>query len=209
MRLLLLGATGLVGGHVLERALLDPRITEVIAPVRRTLARREKLHATKVDFERLPETADWWAADAVICALGTTRRKAGSAEAFRHVDHDITLAALRLASVHGTPTLALVSAAGADARSAFLYSRVKGETENDVAALGFRSLTILRPGLIGGKRSERRLLERTAVVLTRAVQPMLPTAWRISPAVRIAARLVEAAVEGAPGLQVVGSSELA
>ncbi|KAB0679053.1 NAD(P)H-binding protein [Aureimonas leprariae] len=204
MMLLLLGATGLVGGHVLEQALRDARISAVTVPVRRPIPPRDKLHAPLVDFERLPEEAD-----AVVCALGSTRRKAGSAAAFRHIDHDIVLAALRLARAHGTPTLALVSAAGADERSPFLYPRVKGETERDAAALGFASLTILRPGLIGGERAEHRPAERVALALGRIVQPLLPRALRINPAERIAARLVEAAVEAAPGRRFVGSRELA
>lgn len=209
MRLLLLGATGLVGGRVLDLALRDPRIREVAAPARRALPEREKLNAARIDFDHLPETASWWAADAAICALGTTRRRAGSAQAFRHVDHDVVLAALRLARAHGTPTLALVSAAGADVRSPFLYPRVKGETERDAAALGFRSLTILRPGLIGGERSERRPAERLAVSVSRTLEPILPRAWRINPAERIAQRLLDAAVAGTPGRHVVGSAELA
>lgn len=209
MRLLLLGATGLVGGCVLDLALRDPRVVQVTAPVRRPVARGGKLLATQVDFDHLPETASWWAADAAICALGTTRRRAGSAQAFRRVDHEVVLAALRLARAHGTPTLALVSAAGANARSPFLYPRVKGETERDAAALGFRSLTILRPGLIGGERSERRPAERLAVSVSRTLEPILPRAWRINPAERIAQRLLDAAVAGTPGRHVVGSAELA
>ncbi|KQT46329.1 NAD-dependent dehydratase [Aureimonas sp. Leaf454] len=208
MRLLLLGATGLVGRHVLELALRNPRVSAVTAPVRRPLAPRDKLQAPPVDFEALPLSATWWGADAVVCALGTTRAKAGSAEAFRRFDRDLVLEALALARSHGTPTLALVSAAGADAASFFLYPRVKGETERGAAALGFASLTILRPALIGGERSESRPVERAAAALVRRAGPILPGAWRVNPAERIAFRLVEAALTAAPGHHVVPSAAL-
>ncbi|WP_062117397.1 NAD(P)H-binding protein [Aureimonas sp. AU40] len=209
MRLLLLGATGLVGGEVLKQALRDPRLTEIIAPVRRAIPAQGKLRAAQIDFEHLPEQAEWWAAEAVISALGTTRRKAGSAAAFRHVDHDLTLSALRLARAQGTPTLALVSAAGANAGSPFLYPRVKGETEQAVKELGFSSATILRPGLIGGERSEHRAMERIALTLAGAAGPILPKALRINPAERIASRLLDAVLTARPGLHIVRSAELA
>jgi uncharacterized protein YbjT (DUF2867 family) len=208
LKLLLLGATGLVGSHVLQQALRDGRIEAVTAPVRRAIPSQGKLNAPKVDFDRLPRDAGWWKADAVICALGTTRRKAGSAEAFRSIDHDLIVETARLAHAAGTPTFALVSAKGANRRSPLLYPRVKGETEEDVAALGFRSLTVLRPGLIGGNRSEHRTAERLSMVVLGFMKPVLPKGWTINPAERIAARLIEAAVSAAPGHHLVGSSEL-
>src|SRR5690554_3860373 len=123
MKLLLLGATGLVGSHVLDLAIADERIDEVVAPVRRPLAGRPGLTAPEVDFERLPADAAWWQADAAICALGTTMKKAGSREAFRRVDHGYALQAARLGHRHGTRTFVLNSAFGADPGSRLFYSR--------------------------------------------------------------------------------------
>jgi len=141
MHLLLLGATGLVGRHVLSQALATSRVTSVTAPVRRALqVAHATLHAPVVDFDALPADAAWWHADAVICALGTTMRVAGSEDAFRRVDHDYPLAAARLAHRHGTSTFVLNSAMGADRGSRFFYNRVKGEVEHDLADVGFASL---------------------------------------------------------------------
>jgi uncharacterized protein YbjT (DUF2867 family) len=89
LKLLLAGATGLVGRHLLALALAEPRITAVTAPVRRALLPHPKLLAAVVDFGHLPEAADWWRADAVICALGTTRRAAGSAAAFPGIEPSV------------------------------------------------------------------------------------------------------------------------
>src|SRR3954453_780746 len=160
MKLLVLGGTGLVGRHVLELALADARINAVVAPVRRPLPANPKLLSPIVDFERLPEDADWWRADAAISALGTTIRTAGSQRAFRRVDHDHPLAVARLARLRGTPTFVLNSALGADPSSRFFYNRVKGELEQDLGKVGFPSLTFVRPGLIGGKRDEVRPAEQ-------------------------------------------------
>lgn len=209
MKLLLAGATGLVGSHVLAQALADPRIDAVIAPTRRALPAHPKLLAPTVDFEALPEDAPWWAADAAISALGTTIGKAGSQVAFRRVDHDYQLAIARLASRHGTQVFVLNSALGADPASRIFYNQVKGELERDLVGLDFASLTFVRPGLIGGERSESRPAERAALVLLRIFGPLLSRAWRINPAERIAAAMIEAAIAARPGTHVVTSAELA
>jgi uncharacterized protein YbjT (DUF2867 family) len=208
MKLLLVGATGLVGSNVLRLALADPRIDAVIAPVRRALPGHAKLLAPVVDFEDLPADAAWWAVDAVICTLGTTMRTAGSREAFRRVDHDYPLAVARLARQHGASTFVLNSALGADVSSRFFYNRVKGEVERDLAGIGFRSLIFVRPGLVGGDREELRPAERVASVVLKLLGPALPRHWRINPAERIAAAMVEAAVAGKPGTHIVASREL-
>ena len=209
MKLILIGATGLVGREVLRLALSDTRVTAIVAPVRKPLPAHPKLHARLVDFDRLPADAPWWQADAVICTLGTTMKVAGTRQAFRRVDHDYPLAAARLALAAGTRTYALNSAAGANAASRFFYNRVKGDLERDLETLGFASLTHVRPGLIGGEREEARAGEGAALRILRVLGPVLPRRWRINPAPRIASALLEAALASAPGVHVVGPEQLA
>lgn len=210
MKLLLIGATGLVGHEVLAQALASPRVETVTAPTRRPLAvAHRKLTAPIVRFDDLPEDADWWRADAAICTLGTTIGKAGSREAFRKVDHDYSLAVARLARAHGTPRLAVVSAMGANRNSPFFYSRVKGELEADLAALAFPSLTVARPGLIGGDRAERRPGEHVARLVLEWLGPALPKAWRVNSAARIAEVLLDAALDDRTGTRFVGAAEMA
>ncbi|MHC1653307.1 NAD(P)H-binding protein [Stenotrophomonas maltophilia] len=209
MRVMLLGATGLVGGRVLPRLLEDPRCSAVIAPTRRPLAViHDRLQNPVLDFEALPAAPAWAGVDAVICALGSTIAQAGSREAFHHIDHDFPLAFARMALAQGARTYVLNSAAGANPQSSIFYSRVKGELERDLAALGFASLTLVRPGLIGGERSEVRRGERFALTVLGVLGPVLPRAWRINPATEIARALVEAALVPQPGEHVVASSAL-
>ncbi|ROU06146.1 NAD-dependent dehydratase [Lysobacter enzymogenes] len=208
MRLLLAGATGLVGSHALRLALADPAIERVIAPTRRALPPHPKLEAPQVDWDALPVDAPWWRVDAAVCALGTTMRAAGSREAFRKVDFDYPLAIARAAHRAGARAYALNSALGADAGSRVFYNRVKGELEQALAGVGFDSLTYVRPGLIGGERQQSRPGEAAATVLLRALGPALPRRWRINPAPRIAQALLDAALQAAPGVHAVGSERL-
>ena len=208
MKLLLAGATGLVGRHVLALALAEPRITAVTAPVRRALPPHPKLLAPLVEFGHLPEAADWWAADAAICALGTTRRAAGSAAAFRQVDYAYPMAVARLARAHGAPTFVLNSAMGADPASRFLYTRTKGELERDLEHLAFPSLTLVRPGLIGGTRDHPRLGEQIASAILGTLGPALPRGLRINPAETIARAMLDSALSATVGKHVIQAATL-
>lgn len=208
MRLLLAGATGLVGRHALDLALADPAIERVVAPTRRPLPPHPRLEAPQVDWDALPLDAPWWRVDAVVCALGTTLRDAGSREAFRTVDFDYPLALAQAARRAGARAYALNSALGADAGSRLFYNRVKGELEQALAVVGFDSLTYVRPGLIGGERQPPRPAEAAASRVLRALGPALPRRWRINPAPRIAQALLDAARRAEPGVHVVASAAL-
>lgn len=207
-RLLLVGATGLVGQAVLQQALADERVTRVVAPTRHALSAHPKLLNPVVDFAVLPEDAPWWSVDAVVCALGTTIKVAGSQAAFYRVDHDLPLQVARLALRHGARAYALNSALGASADSRVFYSRTKGELERDLRSLGYDSLTLVRPGLIGGERQQSRPAERLAIAVTRGLAPLLPRQYRVVPASQIAAHLLAAAVECRPGVHVLESGRL-
>ena len=207
--LLIVGATGLVGRAVLRLALAEPAIAGVVVPTRRALEmRHEKLVNPVVDFEALPVGADWWRVDAVVCALGTTIKKAGSQAAFRQVDHDYPLAVARLARAAGAQAYGLTSSMGANAKSPAFYLRTKGETERDLAAVGFPSVTVVRPSLIGGERDERRWAEVLGLKLFAALGPVLPLRYRIVPAERIARALLAAAVAAQPGVRIVESGAI-
>lgn len=210
MNILHVGATGLVGRLVLARLLESPQVGRVVAPTRRPLdVRHARLLNPVVDFDALPEDAEWWAVDAVICTLGTTIADAGSQAAFRRVDHDYPLQVARLARRHGAGAYALNSALGANARSSIFYNRVKGELEDALAALGYPSLVLVRPGLIDGARVQPRPGERRMLAASRVLRPLLPMKWRPSRAERIADALVEAALHPPPGRSVVEADRLA
>jgi len=162
---LVAGATGLIGGHVLQRLLADSAWTRVIAVGRRPVSQRhDKLEQRTVDFGALASLSDLPHIDDVFCCLGTTIKQAGSQTAFRRVDHDYVVALAQAGLPIGATQFLLVSAIGADPGSRVFHSRVKGETEADIRKLPYRAMQIFRPSLLLGERAEFRLGERFAMM---------------------------------------------
>lgn len=182
---MLAGATGAVGGHVLRLALADARISWVVAPTRRPLPAHPKLVNPMPDFDALPEQADWLKVDAVICALGTTIRTAGSQAAFAAVDRDLPVALAARTQRAGARAFALNSSLGASRQGNF-YQRTKAEAEDGLRAIGFERFVTVRPGLLDTERTTPRPLEKLALVISRAVGPMLPARYRPVPAEAVA-----------------------
>lgn len=206
--ILLVGATGLVGQSVLAQALVDPRVARLVALTRRPLTAYPKLTNPLVDFDALPADAPWWSVDAVICTLGTTIKQAGSPAAFRRVDHDYPLAVATLARRHGAAAFVLTSSVGADASARTFYLRTKGETENALRPLGFPSLTLVRPSMIGGERIERRPLEALALRVFTTLPLLLPRRYRVVSAERLAHTLLASALAAHAGTHIVESEAI-
>lgn len=213
MKLMILGATGLVGGHVLRKALANTAVTSVITPVRRPMAINDqgaegKHIAPIIEFNDLATLVQAERPNAIICALGTTIKKAKSKAAFKQVDFSYPIHAARAAKEVGTACFVLNSAMGANPKSRVFYNQVKGELEAALKQLNFASLTIAQPGLIGGKRDEFRLGEEMGLAVLKVLGPVLPKKIRINPAERIAQAMLQAAIQQQPGIHYISSAEL-
>ncbi len=204
---MIVGATGAVGRKVLAAALDDPRIDGVVAPTRRPLPAHAKLRNPVVDFAHLPVDADWWQVDAVVCALGTTIKAAGSQTAFAAVDRDLPIQVAALARKAGATRFALNSSLGASAKGNF-YQRTKAQAEAGIREIGFAVFTIVRPSLIDTEREELRLGEMVGVVIARALRPLLPTRYRAVKPEHIARALLDGVLAASPGECVIESEQL-
>ena len=164
---LLVGATGLVGGHVLEQLLEDSYYDSVIVLTRKTLnIQNAKLKEIIVNFDQLENYKNDIKADVVFCCLGTTIKQAGSQEAFKKVDYEYPLMVAEIAKQNGASAFLLISALGAAKSSIIFYNRVKGEVEEAIGKLNFDAFHILQPSLIIGERKEARMGEGIAQKLS-------------------------------------------
>lgn len=200
---LIVGATGLIGRAVIERFGSRP-IT--------VLARRE-VEGLAAQHKPLVAPPERWtdiiAAEkpaVLISCLGTTIRQAGSQAAFRAVDHDLVLAAARGAKAGGTPHMISVSSVGAAAKSGNFYLRTKGETEDDLRALGFDRLDLIRPGLLRGDRpGPQRLGEGIATIAAPLTDALLHGSFRRYRSISgnsVAAAIVALAGQGGLGVHI-------
>ncbi|UBM07629.1 NAD(P)H-binding protein [Cupriavidus metallidurans] len=209
-KVLLAGATGLVGGLMLQALLADPTVAQVHALSRRPLRiRHPRLQVHIVDFSRLPALPQ---ADEVYLALGTTIKVAGSQAAFRAVDLEANLAVAKAAFAAGASRAGLVSAVGANAKSSTFYSRVKGELEDALRSLGLTTLVIGRPSLLldsrDGLQQPPRIGEQIAIPIAKLLAPLLPEAYRPVHARAVALSLVKT-VPATEGVVILSSSMLA
>ena len=206
--LVLLGATGLVGGLALPLFVQDPRWTRVVTLGRRPMPLAGPSHAHHVvDFDALDAHADFFTCDDLVSCLGTTIKDAGSQAAFRRVDLELPVEAARLAHAQGARQMLAVSALGADAGSRVFYNRVKGEAEDALRAVGFETLHLLRPSLLTGDRDEPRPGERLGELVLGAATPLLIgplRPLRPTPALAVARALARLAADPAPGAFVHG-----
>lgn len=171
MKIAIAGATGLTGNLCLQQLLQNSEVSQVIAIGRRpTGVQNPKLKEVLLNG---PEPAEPVVADAFICCLGTTIKKAGSKNAFQAIDLDLPLSLAHHLKQNGCTRAAIVSAMGADTCSAVFYSRTKGKMETRMQTIGFESLSFLRPSLIEGDRKEMRLGESVGSAVMKVLNPLL------------------------------------
>ncbi|POA19490.1 nucleoside-diphosphate sugar epimerase [Pseudomonas sp. FW300-N1A1] len=201
--ILLAGATGLTGEHLLDRLLSEPTVSRVLAPSRRPLAEHPHLeNPVGEPTVFLPQLSG--RVDTAYCCLGTTIKKAGSEQAFRAVDLDMVVAFAKRAREMGARHLIVISALGADPKSSVFYNRVKGEMEQALRAQNWPQLTICRPSLLLGERLEPRLAEKVAGPLSR----LLPGKYHGIEACQLARAMWRLALEEQDGVRIVESDEL-
>jgi len=201
--ILLAGATGLTGEHLLDRLLNEPTVTRVLAPTRRALAEHPHLENPVGELAALLPNLSGQV-DIAFCCLGSTIKQAGSKEAFHAIDHDLVVAFGKRAREMGARHLVVISAVSADATSSIFYSRTKGEMEQSLIAQDWPQLTIARPSLLIGNRSDQRLAEILAAPLAK----LIPGKYGAIEACNLAWALWRLALEEQDGVRIVESDEL-
>jgi uncharacterized protein YbjT (DUF2867 family) len=201
---LVAGASGLIGGHLIQTLLEAPDYSRVFALTRRPFGREHpKLANRIVVFSRMAEQLKGLQVNDAFCCLGTTIASAGSQEAFREADVDAVLLFARAARAAGATRFVVVSSVRASPDSKNFYLRTKGEMEEEVAAVGFPSLYILQPSLLLGSRKESRPMEMLASLFAPLYNPLLTgsrEALRAIPAETVARAMVGAARRGGRGV---------
>ncbi|OCQ24064.1 NADH dehydrogenase [Pseudoalteromonas luteoviolacea] len=157
---IVLGATGLIGKHVIAQLIQCDDIEKIIAITRRPIDfGNKKVVSAQVCFDQLTDYSDVFKGDLLFSCLGTTKKQAGSISMQRTVDFDYQLQAAQIAARNKVPHYFLVSSSGANAQSRNPYLKMKGQLEDEISKLGFAKICIVQPSLLLGKRDHFRLAE--------------------------------------------------
>ena len=209
MKALVLGATGAVGKDLVQQLLADNSFESVDIFVRREVKMAsDKLVVHVVDFDH-PETwADELQGDVLFSCLGTTIKAAGSQEAQWKVDYTYQYEVAKAARANGVKIYVLVSAVGANVKSKFFYSRMKGALDDAVQQLGFEGCFILQPPSLVRKRSDR-FGEKVGVAVMKGLNAIgLLRSWTPIPTESVAAAMIRLALSGRQGIEIVKSQDI-
>ena len=171
---IVLGASGLIGSHLLSLLLKEPRFDSIKVIVRKLLPfQHPKLIQIIADFEHLELKKEEIKADIIFCCLGSTQKKTPDLDLYKKIDHDYPLYFAREGLKNGLSQFHLVSALGANSKSTNFYTKMKGETEEDLKKLSIPSLHLYQPSFLQGDRNENRPLEKLTLVLMKVIDPLL------------------------------------
>jgi uncharacterized protein YbjT (DUF2867 family) len=200
---LIIGASGLVGSHLLQLLLNDSSIDKVRALVRHPLnIVHPKLEEVIIDFNDMDlYRKSIGKGDFIFSCIGTTMKKVkGNKTLYKQIDFDIPVNAARFGIEAGYEQFLLVSAHLANAKSSIFYNRLKGETEEIITTFPFESIHIFRPSFLIGERKEMRWLEITFGKLMEKISGMLPDASKPIEAATVAGAMLKAALKDKKGL---------
>jgi uncharacterized protein YbjT (DUF2867 family) len=204
----LLGATGLTGGYLLDLLFEDPSFEKVILLSRSSVNKvHSKLEEHLIDLLNLDNYPELVTGDIVFCCIGTTNAKTKDKAKYRLIDHGIPVCAAKLAKANNVDTFIVISAMGAAADSRIFYNRTKGEMERDVLNQQVKNTYILRPSLIGGDRNESRAGERLAKRFMSTFSFLFPEKYKMIHPGIIARAMIELTREK-PSQQVFLSDEI-
>jgi uncharacterized protein YbjT (DUF2867 family) len=199
----LIGATGLIGGYLLQDLLNDPYFDIVRILIRRPLdLSHPKLEKKLVDFNDAESfRLALESSDAVFCAIGTTKKKVkGNKVAYRKIDFDIPVHAAKFCKESECNKFILVSSIGANSKSNNFYLKLKGEVEDAVKAIGIKSIHIMQPSTLLGARKEFRLGERIAQAIMKIFAFLIPSRYKAIEAKDVARAMLSAAKKEEEGL---------
>ena len=171
---IIIGATGLTGGLLLQGLLEDNRYQKIKLFSRKSCnIKHPKIEEHLVDLFELEKQQHLFIADEVFCCIGTTKAKTPNEEQYLKIDYAIPAALARLCRKMGIPTFLVISALGANKKSKIFYNRTKGRMEEEILRNTIKNTYILQPSLIGGSRNEKRLGEKIAKLFMSVLNPFL------------------------------------
>lgn len=209
---LVIGSSGLVGRQLIYQLLKNNSYKKVIALTRKDLVlAHPKLEQLMVDFNNIASIKHQLLADDIFCCIGTTKSKTPNPEQYTRIDHGIPIEIARYAKANGASQFVLVSAMGANEKSPVFYSRLKAKVEQDLQAVHFEALQIIRPALLMGARNEFRLFEKIFQWLFKPINLLMIgplKAYKGIEAITVAKAMINIALQKPLGVHIWSNASL-
>lgn len=196
------GGSGLVGQQLLTQLSADRYFSSIYAVSRSTHDIPPGVTLVQVDFDRMEQWSIDWTDAILYIALGTTMAKAGSRAAFHYVDYELVVGVAQLAAKAGASQVHVVSAVGANNRSLFFYSKVKGQMEQAIETLTIPTAYVYQPSVLDGNRQEKRKAEKFILSVMKWLRPLFSgplMAYRPIHAAAVAAVMIQQSKQAVPG----------
>lgn len=203
------GASGLVGKELVQKLINSDqyRLIYVLSRKKSGLV-NDKIRELVIDFENIGQLKFDEPIDDVFCSLGTTMKQAGSRDNFKKVDYEYIVALANLAKQSGASKFVVISAMGANSKSAVFYNKIKGMTEDALKDIGFNQLIILRPSLLLGERTEKRFAEGLSGIFMKAFNFLIPDNYKAIQAEKVAESMLKMALKSEEKVLIVESGEM-
>lgn len=210
MTALILGGTGLVGSQLVQLLIEDKRFETVELLTRRELNERElKVLTHVVDFNNLEILPLISKVDILFIAFGSTMKKAGSKAKQIEIDVNIPTKVMQLAKKYGIEKCVLISSLGVSAKSPFFYSRMKAQLDENARKIGFDELIIIKPSMLDGNRTEKRLGEKLSISIGNFLgKTGLINKYRPVEVINVAKCMIQSIIELPNGTFEIPSNEI-
>jgi uncharacterized protein YbjT (DUF2867 family) len=202
----IIGATGMIGTYLRELLEKDSYFETIRIMVRRPVPKpSDKTEVKLVDFNDAESVKlALEGTDMVFCAIGTTQKNVkGDKDLYRRIDLDIPVKVARFAKEAGCEKFIIITSVGANSKSKQFYLKLKGELEEALQAIGFRSLHIMQPSMLLGDRTENRPTERMLQGSTKFISRFLTGSFRKYRAIQgktVAMAMINASKKDEPGV---------
>lgn len=207
----LIGATGLIGSHLLKILINDAEISSIKVLSRKELTyAHPKVKVAVIDFsDKEAYAAEIRDSEIVFCAVGTTKQKTkGDKKAYRKVDYEISVNAANFCVAAGCRQFVFVSSLGANSKSTNFYLKLKGEVEDAICGIGIETILVFRPSILLGKRQEFRFGEWMAKLFFTPISFLFPSQLRPIQAEYVAKSMVAAAKKELKGVHIFHYKEM-
>lgn len=204
-----IGGTGFVGQNLVNQLLFHSEFEKVRIFVRRkTRFIHTNLEEIIIDFDQPESWKHLVQGDVLFSILGTTIKKVKTRKSQYRIGYTNQYEFARAAAENGVSTYILVSSVGANSKSLFFYSRMKGKLEEEVARLNFRKLIIIRPSILDGHRSERRVGEKFRLFISRLLNRLNLKKFRTTPVNVLSSKLIRLSIDHTEGFRLVEGDEI-